>query len=68
MLVTTAEIILLDVRNMRPVENTALATHMLTPNDSFADFATKSGLADIATTALYGSIQVHRNKLFILVS
>ena len=64
-LVTSDEIILLDVRSMKPVEQMPLQTGLLTAHDFYSGL-TKRGV-DIPD-CFAGSVCAYREKLFLLVS
>lgn len=61
-----AEIILLDVRSGRTVENTPLQTKLLTANDFYAGLVARVGLSLTVPDATASSIRAHRGKLFLL--
>jgi len=66
LVVTTAEIILLDVRTGQVVDNTQLQTKLLTANDFYAGLAARSAPTLSVPDATSASVRTHRGKLFLL--
>nr|XP_031862274.1 uncharacterized protein CI109_002239 [Kwoniella shandongensis]KAA5529346.1 hypothetical protein CI109_002239 [Kwoniella shandongensis] len=65
LIVTTTELLLLDVRSMTTVETTPLQTRLLTAQDFYSGLSVKGGLEG-PLESFVGSAKTHRGKLFLL--
>lgn len=65
-MITVSELILLDVRSMKAVEETPLQTHLLTSQDFYSGLSVKDIMGNVPES-FAGSVRTHRGKLFLLV-
>lgn len=66
LMITDQEILLLNVRTMRPVENTPLQTKLLTSQDFYSGLSLRKSDIDSVPSSIASSVRTFRDKLFLL--
>ncbi|CAK9786811.1 hypothetical protein CC85DRAFT_286504 [Cutaneotrichosporon oleaginosum] len=66
LVITTQELLLVNVRTMRPVENTPLQTKLLTSQDFYSGLSIRKAGIDVVPNTIASSARTFREKLFLL--
>ncbi|GMK59310.1 hypothetical protein CspeluHIS016_0703250 [Cutaneotrichosporon spelunceum] len=66
LMITNEELLLVNVRTMKPVENTPLQTKLLTSQDFYSGLSTRKAGIDAVPHTIASSARTFREKLFLL--